>query len=43
MMVNSCYEGLEGRMDLTGKNRVIEFIPKVGTQRNERVKVSSDS
>ena len=38
--MNSCFEGLEGRM---GLNRVREFIPKVGKQRNERVKVSSDS
>ena len=27
MVVNSCFEGLEGRM---GKNRVREFIPKAG-------------
>ena len=40
MGVNSCFEGLEGRM---GWNRVREFIPKVGKKRNERVKVSSDS
>ena len=39
--MNSCFEGLEGRM---GLNRVREFIPKVGEKkRNERVKVSSDS
>ena len=40
MMVNSCFEGLEGRMAL---NRVREFIPKVGKKKNERVKVSSDT
>ena len=40
MVVNSCFEGLEGRM---GLNRVREIIPKVGKKRNERVKVSSDS
>ena len=38
--MNSCFEGLEGRM---GMNRVTEFIPKAGKNRNERVKVSSDS
>ena len=38
--MNSCFEGLEGRM---GLNRVGEFIPNVGKKRNERVKVSSDS
>ena len=40
MMVNSCFEDLEGRV---GLNRVREFVPKVGKKRNERVKVSSDS
>ena len=40
MVVNSCVEGLEGRM---GLNRVREFIPKEGKKMNERVKVSSDS
>ena len=40
MVVNSCFEVLEGRM---GLNRVREFIPNVGKMRNERVKVSSDS
>ena len=40
MVVNSCFEKLEGRM---GLNRVREFISKVGKKRNERVKVSSDS
>ena len=40
VVVNSCFEGLEGRM---GFNRVREFIPKAGKKRNERVKVSSDS
>ena len=39
VVVNSCFEDLEGRM---GLNRVREFIPKVGKKRNERVKVSSD-
>ena len=38
--VNSCFEGMEGRMRL---KRVWEFIPKAGQKRNERVKVSSDS
>ena len=38
--MNSCFEGLEGRV---GLNRVREFIPKVGKKRNESVKVSSDS
>ena len=40
MVVNSCFEGLEGRM---GLNIVREFIPNVGKMRIERVKVSSDS
>ena len=40
VVVNSCFEDLEGRM---GLNTVREFIPKVGKKRNERVKVSSDS
>ena len=35
--MNSCFEGLEGRM---GLNRVREFIPKAGKKCNERVKVS---
>ena len=39
IVVNSCFEDLEGRV---GLKRVWEFIPKVGKQRNERVKVSSD-
>ena len=39
MVVNSCFEGLEGRR---GLKRVWEFIPKVGKKRNERVKVSND-
>ena len=30
--MNSCFEGLEGRM---GLNRVREFIPKMGKKRNE--------
>ena len=40
MVVNSCFEDLEGGM---GLKRVWEFIPKAGKDRNERVKVSSDS
>ena len=40
MVVNNCFEGLEGIM---GLNRVWEFIPKVGKNRNKRGKVSSDS
>ena len=40
MVVNICFEGLEGRM---GLKTVWEFIPKAGKKRNERVKVSSDS
>ena len=40
MVVNNCFEDLEGRM---GLNRVREFIPKAGKKRNERVKVSNDS
>ena len=40
MMMNSCFEDLEGRM---GLNRVMEFIPKAGKKRHERVKVSRDS
>ena len=40
MVVNSCFEGLEGRM---GMNGVREFIPKARKKMNERVKVSSDS
>ncbi len=40
MVVNSCFEDIEGRM---GLNRVSEFVPKAGKKRNERVKVSSDS
>ena len=40
VVVNSCFEGLEGRMEL---NRVWEFIPKAEKKRNKRVKVSSDS
>ena len=37
MVVNSCFEGMEGIM---GLRRVWEFIPKAGKKRNERVKVS---
>ena len=40
MVVNSCFEDLEGRV---GLKRVWEFVPKAGKKRNERVKVSSDS
>ena len=40
MVVNGCFEDLEGRM---GLKRVWEFIPKARKNRNERVKVSSDS
>ena len=40
MVVNSCFEDLEGRM---GLKRMWEFIPKVRKKRNEGVKVSSDS
>ena len=40
VVVNSCFEGLEGRI---GLNRVRAFIPKVGEKRIEREKVSSDS
>ena len=42
MVVNSCFEDLEGRV---GLKRVWEFVLKVGgkKKRNERVKVSSDS
>ena len=39
MVVNSCFEDLEGRV---GLKRVWEFIPKVEKE-DERVKVSSDS
>ena len=40
MVVNSCFEDLEGRV---GLNRVREFILKAEKKRNKRVKVSSDS
>ena len=41
IVVNSCFEDLEGRM---GLKRVREFVPKAGKKkRNERVKESSDS
>ena len=40
MVVNKCFEGLEGRM---GLNSVWEFIAKAGKKKNERVKASSDS
>ena len=34
MVVNSCFEDLEGRV---GLNRVWGFVPKVGKKRNKRV------
>ena len=34
MVVNSCFEDLEGRV---GMRRVCEFIPKAGKKRNERM------
>ena len=40
MVVNSCFEDVEGRV---GLKRVWEFVPEVGKKRNKRVKVSSDS
>ena len=40
VVVNSRFEGLEGRM---GLNRVREFITKAAKKMNERVKVSSHS
>ena len=40
MLVNSCFEDLEGGV---GLKRAWEFVPEVGKKRNERVKVSSDS
>ena len=40
MVANSCFEGLEVRME---SKRVWEFILEVGKKTNERVKVSSDS
>ena len=40
MVVNSCFEDLEGGV---GLKRVWEFIPKVGKKGNERVKMSRDS
>ena len=40
MVVNSCFDDLEGRV---GLNRVREFVPEAGKKRNERMKVSSDS
>ena len=39
MVVNSCFEGLEGRMGM--KSEGVYF--KGGKKRNERVKVSNDS
>ena len=38
--MNSCFEGMEGRM---GMNRVREFVPKAGKKRNDCVKVMDES
>jgi len=38
--VNSCFEDVEGRVELKS---VWEFAPEEGKKGNERVKVSSDS
>jgi len=38
VVLNSCFENLEGRVGLM---RVWEFVPKVGKKRNERVKLNS--
>ena len=45
MVVNSCFEDLEGRVGLkrVGLKRVWEFVSKAGKKRNERAKMSSDS
>ena len=40
VVVNGCFEGLGRRMRL---KRVWECVPKVEKNRNERMKVSSDS
>ena len=40
MVLNSSFEDLDGRV---GLKSVWEFVPKAGKQRNERMKVSSDS
>ena len=40
MVVNICFEDLEGRV---GLKRGWEFVPEAGKKTNERVKVSSDS
>ena len=40
MVVNSCFEDLEGRV---GLKRLWAFVQEVGKKRNETVKVSSDS
>ena len=40
MLMNSCFEDLEGRV---GLKRMWEFVLKAGKKMNERVKVSSDS
>ena len=40
VVVNSCFEDLEGRVEF---KRVWEFVPKARKKRNERVKVSRDS
>ena len=40
MVVNICFEDLEGRV---GLKREWEFVPKAGKERNKRVKMSSGS
>ena len=40
MVLNSCFEDLEGRVAL---KRLEEFVSNAGKKRNERVNVSSDS
>ena len=40
MVVNSCFEDLEGKV---GLRRVWEFVKEAGKKRNLRVKVSSNS
>jgi len=40
MVVNSCFEDLEGRV---GLKSVREFVPKARRKRNERVKVKNES
>ena len=39
MVVNSCFEHLEGAV---GLKRAWEFVPEVGKEKNERVKMNSD-